>query len=236
MPLSLSRCHTLTAASHASAACSAAASTSTLSCTQRLHRLSTLPASESTASTEHCASVRVCRVCCRSIDATCFSNPDHAPQIVAVNVDEADSMYETYFGELLLRFTCKYAGRVHELCFLRWLYPDDDTPFDAIGGYKEEPMVTRYRFLARSKYEVVGVNAIMHRAPLMVCMHAHATCTRNMCMCMYVCLWHDACCMCMMHVACACGMFVCLHACMHVCMHACMHACVHVKSACACGK
>ena len=94
----------------------------------------------------------------KTVDASIFGRPDAAPHFV--EVDHRDPMYKHFFGHLLLTFQCVHLGQVHELCYIKYVWPDD-------CRYDGTPFVTRYSFVSKNMYEVLDVSSVLRRVPLM---------------------------------------------------------------------
>ena len=77
-----------------------------------------------------------------------------------VDVDhEADGVWKHYFGAVLLCFEVTHEGRTRQCVLVEYVWPE---PAIEDG----EPLQTKYITLSRRCYEVVDVQSVLYRAPL----------------------------------------------------------------------
>ena len=74
-----------------------------------------------------------------------------------------DTFYLEYFAALCLTFSCTHEGVRHELCLVRYLYPDmyHRMPQEALV-----PLLTEFVYTKRDLFEVLPISALRWRAPL----------------------------------------------------------------------
>ena len=77
-----------------------------------------------------------------------------------VDVDhEADTCWKHYFGALRLCFEVTFDGHTRQCCMVEYVWPES---LDEDG----EPLQTKYISLPRTAYEVIDVESVLYRAPL----------------------------------------------------------------------
>ena len=77
-----------------------------------------------------------------------------------VDIDHhTDTCWKHYFGALRLCFEVTHEGRTWQCCMVEYLWPD---PVSADG----EPLKTKYAAGSKKLYEVVDVQSVLYRAPL----------------------------------------------------------------------
>ena len=95
--------------------------------------------------------------------ASLFASGDAEQCYVEVDHQPPDTLYKRYFAALSLCFRCEIAGEVHELCLLRYLYPDIVHNLPAEAAI---PLYTKFVFTKRAHYIVVPVASLMGHARL----------------------------------------------------------------------
>ena len=95
----------------------------------------------------------------RTVNASCFAMEEGRPPHY-VDVDhEACTVWKHYFGALRLCFEITHEGRTHQCCFVEYVWPGPELE-------DGEPLKTKYLTLSRKCYEVVDVQSVLYRAPL----------------------------------------------------------------------